>query len=65
MESLCPDRTPQPGQQGGARPGGGVMGTIKSVEEDTLIVTTSDGDTQVHATDTAVIEKYTGWVWEI
>jgi len=41
------------------------MGTIKSVEEDTLIVTTSDGDTQVHATDTTVIEKYTGWVWEI
>jgi hypothetical protein len=56
------DRTPQPGQQpGGTRmgPGGGVMGTIKSVEGNTLVVTTSDGDTQVHVTDTTLIEKYT------
>jgi hypothetical protein len=57
-----PSRTPQPGQQqGGARsgPGGGVMGTIKSAEGNTLVVTTSDGDTQVHVTDTTLIEKYT------
>jgi hypothetical protein len=54
-----PARTPQPGQGGGARSGGGIMGTIKSVEGDTLIVTTSEGDTQVHATDTTFIEKYT------
>jgi hypothetical protein len=54
-----PARTPQPGQGGGARSGGGIMGTIKSVEGDTLVVTTSEGDTQVHATDTTFIEKYT------
>lgn len=55
-----PDRTPQPGgPAGGARLGGGMMGTIKSVEGDTLVVTTTEGDTQVHATDTTLIEKYT------
>jgi hypothetical protein len=55
------DRTPQPGQPDNARmgPGGGVMGTIKSAEGNTLVVTTSDGDTQVHVTDTTLIEKYT------
>jgi hypothetical protein len=54
-----PARTPQPGQGGGARFGNGIMGTIKSVEGDTLVVTTAEGDTQVHATGTTLIEKYT------
>ena len=54
-----PARTPQPGQGGGARLGNGIMGTIKSVEGDTLEVTTAEGDTQVHATDTTLVEKYT------
>jgi hypothetical protein len=54
-----PARTPQPGQGGGARFGNGIMGTIKSVEGDTLVVSTAEGDTQVHATDTTLIEKYT------
>lgn len=52
-------RTPQPGQGNGGRPGGGVMGTIKSVDGDTLVVTTQNGDTQVHTSDTTLIEKYT------
>jgi len=34
------------------------VGTIKSVEGDTLVVTTSQGDTQVQATNTTLIEKY-------
>jgi len=46
------------GQPAGARPGGGIMGTIKSVEGDTLVVTTSQGDTQVQATNTTLVEKY-------
>jgi hypothetical protein len=60
------DRTPQPGQpdnpqpgQQGGRQGGGTMGTIKTVEGDTIVVTTQAGDVQVHATDTTLIEKYT------
>lgn len=53
-----PVRTPQPGQEGGGRPGGGIMGTIKAVEGDTLVITTQEGETQVHATDTTLVEKY-------
>lgn len=53
-----PARTPQPGQGGGARLGGGIVGTIKTVEGDTLVITTQEGETQVHATDTTLIEKY-------
>jgi hypothetical protein len=53
-----PARTPQPGQEGDVRSGGGIMGTIKSVEGDTVVITTQEGETQVHATDTTLIEKY-------
>jgi hypothetical protein len=53
-----PARTPQPGQAGNTRPDGGTMGTIKTIEGDTIVVTTQDGDVQVHATDTTLIEKY-------
>jgi hypothetical protein len=52
-------RTPQPGQGNGGRPGGGIMGTIKSVEGDTVVVTTQNGDTQVHTSDTTLVEKFT------
>ncbi len=47
------------GQPPGGRPGGGIMGTIKSAQGDALIITTSQGDTQVQTTDTTVVEKYT------
>ncbi|HAL62609.1 MAG TPA: hypothetical protein DCP08_09430 [Chloroflexi bacterium] len=50
-------RTPQPGGQ--AAPfGGGIMGTIETVEGDTLLVSTEEGDIRVHTTDTTLIEKY-------
>jgi hypothetical protein len=48
--------TPQPGGEAG-RMGGGVMGTIKAVEGDTLVVTTEEGDIRVQTTDTTLIEK--------
>ncbi|MDP2954736.1 MAG: hypothetical protein Q8O76_15640, partial [Chloroflexota bacterium] len=43
-------RTPQPGEEAG-RMGGGIMGTIKAVEGDTLVVTTEEGETRVQTTD--------------
>jgi len=51
--------TPQPGQGGAERFGGGVMGTIEAVEGDTLVVTTQEGTIRVQTTDTTLIEKYT------
>jgi hypothetical protein len=51
--------TPQPGQGGPGRFGGGIMGTIETVEGDTLVVTTQEGDISVQTTDTTLIEKYT------
>jgi len=51
--------TPQPGQGGAGRLGGGIMGTIEAVEGDTLVVTTQEGTVRVQTTDTTLIEKYT------
>ena len=51
--------TPQPGQGGAGRFGGGIMGTIEAVEGDTLVVTTQEGSIRVQTTDTTLIEKYT------
>jgi hypothetical protein len=51
--------TPQPGQGGAGRLGGGIMGTIEAVEGNTLVVTTQEGTIQVQTTDTTLIEKYT------
>lgn len=48
--------TPQPGGEAG-RMGGGVMGTIKAVEGDTLVVTTEEGEIRVQTTDSTLIEK--------
>ena len=48
--------TPQPGGEAG-RMGGGIMGTIKAVEGDTLVVTTEEGEVRVQTTDTTLIEK--------
>lgn len=50
--------TPQAGREG-APLGGGTMGTIEAVEGDTLVVTTEEGEVQVHTTETTLIEKYT------
>ena len=50
------DQTPQPGQ-GGARQGGGTMGTIEAIAGDTLTVNTQQGIVQVKTTDTTLIEK--------
>jgi len=48
--------TPQPGQ--GLGLGGGIMGTIKAIEGDVVVVETAEGDTQVQTFDTTLIEKY-------
>lgn len=37
--------------------GGGLMGTIKQVDGNTLVITTDSGDVRVQATDTTLIEK--------
>jgi len=37
--------------------GGGILGTIKAVEGDTLVVTTEEGEIRVQTTDTTLIEK--------
>jgi uncharacterized protein Veg len=51
--------TPQPGQGGAERWGGGIMGTIEAVEGNTLVVTSQEGTIRVQTTDTTLIEKYT------
>jgi hypothetical protein len=43
-------------QQGQA--GGNILGTIDTVEGDTLIVSTEDGPLHVQTTDTTLIQKY-------
>jgi len=53
-----PFQTPQPGQEGGARLGGGILGTIEAVEDDTLVVSSQEGTLRVRTTDTTLIEKY-------
>jgi len=52
-------RTPQPGGEGSAPLGGGIMGTIEAIEGDTLVVSTQEGTIRVRTTDTTLIEKYT------
>ena len=53
-----PVRASQPGQEGGARMGGGILGTIEAVEGDTLVVGTQERTLRVHTTETTLIEKY-------
>ena len=53
-----PFQAPQPGQEGGARLGGGIPGTVEAVEGDTLVVSTQEGTIRVRTTDTTLIEKY-------
>ena len=52
-------QTPQPGQAGAQRFAGGMQGTIETVEGETLVVTTQQGDIQIKTTDTTLIQKYT------
>lgn len=52
------NQTPQAGRQGGGQPGGGVSGSIASIDATTLTVTTRSGNVQVTTTDTTLIEKY-------
>jgi len=54
-----PDQTPQAGQQGSARAGGGIRGAVEAIEGDTLVVNTQDGSIRVKTTDTTLIEKFT------
>lgn len=50
-------RTPQPGTQAGARTGGGTVGTVESIEGDTLVISTQQGSVRVKTTDTTLIQK--------
>ncbi len=51
--------TPPAGVQDGVRtPGaGGTMGTIESIEGNTVVVTTQDGSVRVQTTDTTLVQK--------
>jgi hypothetical protein len=52
-------QTPQPGRQNARPGGGGTMGTIESIEGDTLVVSTQEGSIRVKTTDTTLIQKFT------
>jgi hypothetical protein len=53
------NRTPQPGSQNGNRAGGGTVGTVESVDGDTVVINTQQGTVRVKTTDTTLIEKFT------
>lgn len=53
------NRTPQPGSQNGARQGNGTMGTVESIEGDTVVISTQQGSVRVKTTDTTLIQKFT------
>jgi hypothetical protein len=48
---------PQGGQGNTTQFGGGIRGTIESVEGDTVVLNTDDGIIRVQTTDTTMIEK--------
>lgn len=52
------DWAPQPGAQSDSRQGGGTMGTVESVEGDTVVLSTQQGTIRVKTTDTTLIEKF-------
>lgn len=54
-QGQAPDQTAQPRNGLG---GGGVSGSIASIDGTTLTVTTRSGSVQVQTTDTTLIEKY-------
>ena len=56
-QGVAPSGTPQAGQRGMVIQGGGVMGTIKEIDGNTLVITTDDGDVRVQASDTTLIQK--------
>jgi hypothetical protein len=51
--------TPEPGQQGVGRLGGGSFDTVQSVEGNVVTVSREDGIVRVITTDTTLIQKYT------
>ena len=53
-----PLRTLPPGQEGGARLGGGILGTVEAIEDDVLVVSTQEGTLRVRTTETTLVEKY-------
>lgn len=50
--------TAQSGQEGRARMGGGIPGSIEAIEGDTLVASTQEGTLLVHTTETTLIEKF-------
>jgi len=54
----APGQTPGAREAGGQRFAGGVMGTIETVGDDTLVITTQDDTFQVQITDTTLIDKF-------
>jgi hypothetical protein len=51
--------TPQAGQRGTQVQGGGITGTVDSVEGNTLVISAADGTTvRVQTTDTTLIQKF-------
>jgi hypothetical protein len=58
-QSQNPNQTAQPRNGfGGGQPGGGVSGSIASIDGTTITVTTRTGSVKVNTTDTTLIEKY-------
>jgi len=56
-QGVAPSGTPPAGGRGLLIQGGGLMGTIKEIDGNTLVITTDDGDVRVQTTDTTLIEK--------
>jgi len=54
---VAPSGTPQAGGRGTVLQGGGLIGTIKQIDGNTLVISTDDGDVRVQTSDTTLIEK--------
>ena len=57
FQGVVPSGTPQVSGRGMLGQGGGLMGTIKQIDGNTLVITTDDGDVRVQTSDTTLIEK--------
>ncbi len=56
-QGVAPSGTPPASGRGMLGQGGGLMGTIKEIDGNVLVITTDDGDVRVQATDSTLIEK--------